>query len=808
MKRTIVISVLLVVIWATGIEAQTITSVVGESTPSKSQYFSWINNTNEGATAEHSLINFEFFRWLKEEYGMVLDIYAFDAGAIDGANFYGTMNSERFQKQFPDGFGQLANEAGKMGMRLGLWGGPDGFGNSPEEAEARKEMMVSLCRDFNFELFKMDAVCGQLRPEKFEIFDVMMTECRKYAPDLILLNHRLDLGPATKHSTTYLLGGAETYIDVHMANEVTAPHHRACALDRELPPGLTRLTEDHGVCLSSCLDYWEDDLILQAFNRNLILAPQIYANPWLLRDDEFPKLAFIYNLHRRYRDILVSGLELPEEIYGPSAASRGDENTRLITLRNLSWEPVTYKISIDEEIALESCRSAIVMQYHPVVKYLGEFEYDTEVCVTVQPFRSCLIKVVDSETINEMIIRGGPYEIIKDIPGAPMEIKLLGYPGEKANYILMNGNENFTKAMVGGMDVSDKILNEQELSVIFDGEPLRKAYHRKIAVLEVCEIPDDASSLYYATVFAADNNALEIRSLERSGPTMIPHVQNARDAFFNQETFSGREIWDDYLFDENLETAFSSSLMWGDQRLGNSSFCLDLGAVVQLDSITFRINDQYSLQPLKPGEGQTAWISEDLGAWDQITFLAGENMCFEPGEEQSFRYLRFNPAPLRIAEIQGYRLGESVSRDRWRASNLFKTYVEQHWWKPNEFKAAGSWKAEFQLEEIPDNSYLCVAINGIHGVEEAYAAFRIDGHYVGCPDRSPSFPSNAWEVPPRKTDKNYTYYLPLEKEMKGKKIEAIVLGFNPEKLDLSPEVYISAYPVPYREKLLKLIRRE
>lgn len=42
---------------------------------------------------------------------------------------------------------------------------------------------------------------------------------------------------------------------------------------------MVRLTEDHGVCISSCLNYWEDDLILQAFNRNLILAPQLYGNP-------------------------------------------------------------------------------------------------------------------------------------------------------------------------------------------------------------------------------------------------------------------------------------------------------------------------------------------------------------------------------------------------------------------------------------------------------------------------------------------------------------------------------------------------
>lgn len=264
-----------------------------EDTPSYSEYFSWINNTNEGSTEEQTRINLEFFQWLHDHYGMVLDIYAFDAGQIDGSQMYGSMKSERFRKQFPNGFKPLSLQAAQMGTSLGLWGGPDGFGDTEQEALEREEMMVSLVRDYGFGLFKMDAVCGQLRPEKYAYFDRMMTRIREYRPNFVLLNHRLDLGPGTKHSTTFLLGGAETYMDVHMMNEVTAPHHRAVSIARRSPDNLTRLTEDHGVCLSSCLDYWEDELILQAFGRELILAPELYANPWLLRDDEYAQLAYI-----------------------------------------------------------------------------------------------------------------------------------------------------------------------------------------------------------------------------------------------------------------------------------------------------------------------------------------------------------------------------------------------------------------------------------------------------------------------------------------------------------------------------------
>src|SRR5450432_604337 len=107
-----------------------------EKTPSRAEYFSWINNTNEGSTEKQTLINLDFFRWLKDSYGMVLDIYAFDAGNIDGKQFYGSIYSDRFKKQFPNGFDPIYKKAKAINTRLGVWGGPDGFGNTPAEEQA------------------------------------------------------------------------------------------------------------------------------------------------------------------------------------------------------------------------------------------------------------------------------------------------------------------------------------------------------------------------------------------------------------------------------------------------------------------------------------------------------------------------------------------------------------------------------------------------------------------------------------------------------------------------------------------------
>jgi hypothetical protein len=220
-----------------------------ERTPSRAQYFTWINNCNEGTTEAQTKANLAFFQWLKDEFGMTLDIYAFDAGFIDGKEFSTTISqSDRFKRQFPNGLGPVVRAAAKMGTRLGHWGGPDGFGNTPEEEQERIAMMVGLCRDYNWSLFKFDSVCGELRPEKEQAFIRMMRECRKYSPDLIALNHRLPLGAeGLALMTTELWDGAETYIDVHLGNRVTAPHHRAQALARGNTPNFSRLFEDHGV---------------------------------------------------------------------------------------------------------------------------------------------------------------------------------------------------------------------------------------------------------------------------------------------------------------------------------------------------------------------------------------------------------------------------------------------------------------------------------------------------------------------------------------------------------------------------------
>jgi hypothetical protein len=232
-------------------------NLISESSPSKAIYFDWINRNWYGSNAKKIEANLNFFKWLHDEYGMQLDIYLMDAADIDqgpacasdpGLPAYGSLETPWFKKRFPDGFGPLADLAESFGCRLGIWLGPDGYGNTRDEAKKRMDMLVSFCKKYHFALFKFDACCSDLSQENQKYFIETMQECRKHSPDLIVLNHRITLNEeAREQTTTFLWEGRETYVDVNISNDAPAPHHRAGNLNRGVPPGLNRLTEDHGV---------------------------------------------------------------------------------------------------------------------------------------------------------------------------------------------------------------------------------------------------------------------------------------------------------------------------------------------------------------------------------------------------------------------------------------------------------------------------------------------------------------------------------------------------------------------------------
>jgi hypothetical protein len=775
-------------------------------TPSRSHFFDWISSQYEGTTEKQTLANLNFFQWLHDKYGMTLDIYSLDVGNIDDGPYtagvgrlipyhYGSLKSKEFKEQFPNGFGPLVEKAAGFGCRLGIWMGPDGFGTTPEDEKNRVELMTTLCRDFHFYLFKLDGVAGPFRKEKAGVMIETLKKCREYTPDLIVSSHRVDFGDAEPYITHHLWEGEETYVDVFINNRSTAPHHRAGSLERKLTPGMNRMFEDHGVCFSSCLDYWEDELILQAFNRDLILAPQFYGNPWFLRDDEFARFSRIMNLHRKYREIMVHGFQLPDNQYGPYAVSRGDGHTRLISLRNLSWEPKTYMVKLDASLGLDPAKKLEVKQYHPFEHGLGSFRWGQSIPVVVEPYRTCLLKVT-SLLNDELTVYGGDYEVIRDAPEGPVQIALLGNPGTKAHIRLVPGAHTFQKGVIGNEEYSPSQL-EKGLDVSFPGEVLKNKFFRKLGdPVQQNQVPDDAEALFEATCFAADNNALEVRCIERSGPSGIPQVNECRKTFFEKPMFVNRGIWDKNLFDGDLNTFFIA-------RLEGKMFRLDMGKPLLLDEIIIRIRDrqEFDLNPEMNSfsKNARAEASADLVHWDAVQLdCAGKGTIARIRLDRSLpvRYLRITGPPGRIAEVEAYVNGKEVDRSGWRASNLFGNYSDN--------PAVKAWDFNFVLKELAPNSYLSVALNGKHGNEGAYAALKIGDKYIGAPDRAVSFPSNTWEYFNVDSESDYTYYFPMLPEYIGKNIEVVILGLKNGKTEFKPEVWISAYPDPRKKILVEL----
>lgn len=761
-------------------------------TPSIPQYFSWVNNTNEGATEKQTLINLEFFRYLKDTYGMEIKIYAWDAGNFDGASEgYGNLNSEKFRSQYPEEYNNVVKKAEEIGIRLGLWGSPDGFGDTQESEKERFDFFVHLCKDHNFALFKLDGVCGHLREEKAPLFAKMLRECRKYSPDLIVLNHRLNLFEAEKHATTYLWNGDETYVDVSQGNKNTCMHHRGFMFERGHTKNLERLSEDHGVCISSCIDYFEDELIYQAFNRSLILAPETYGNPWLMRDSELPRLARIYNLHKRNAPLLVNGMLLPSS-YGENACSRGNNEKRFISTGNNSWETKTVTIEIGKATGIDTNKKIQVSLHHPYEKYIGVFSVGESVKIPLMPFRASLIEL-SAVDIAEPVLKGGEYEIIKEeTDGTPKEIRLTYCEGEDLT-LIKNGEESFF--------MKGEKTDIKEKSPLKLGELTNKIYNTP-----------DGEFLYESAMFAISNDCLEMQSLLRSGETGIPQVQAARDAFFNQKTYRLRGLEAKNMFDKRDDTFFDSqSKTYCDMNLRINDGCLrvDFKEEIFCDSleIEFFSADFPTREVEIPSITEIAEYSENLSQWkysDRVSLsgkeaftqeiieftkhttypLQGKKITASYSINDKVRYIRIAKPTDRIFAVRLIRDGKEITPECPKA-NIMQSHYR---YKKTQLVCEN----EFTLPEYSRLPILTLAIEGEHGAENAYAVAEINGKFYGFTDRAPSYKVIPWEHRVISSDKNNTFFLPLPEGLEGEKIKVYAIFSDKRKAEACQcNIYLS-----------------
>jgi len=782
------------VLISTQVNSQQSNQAYTEQSPSVAMYFDWISRSWFGSNENKILKNLQFFKWMKDKYGMQLDVYLLDVGTFDygpncvafeGRPAYGNLQSPWFKKDYPNGLNPIYKAATAAGTRLGIWMGPDGYGNSPEEAQQRIDMLAGLCRDYKIKLFKMDLCSSDLRPEKEKYFIEAMQQTRKYSPDLIVLNHRISMSDAArKYTTTFLWEGRETYTDVHIMNDTPGLHHRITNLRRGYPPGLQRLTEDHGVCLSSALDFWEDDLLLQAFNRNLIMSPEIYGDPSFLKDEEFNMLARLYNLHRRYNTIMVNGLELPEVQYGFKAVSRGNAHTRLITLRNLTWKENTITINVDNTIGLGNSKRYSVKLMHPYEEEIGPFKYGEKALIKVLPFRAVLVKV--SDIADDLSISGTAYLPMENAGGKTTVVELIGMPGTEKKVNIQSAYEKYYTAIVDGKRYS--IGKDDAVVIKFPGKKLSLNYHRKLATLTATRVPSFAYDMYESMCFNNDNNALEVRSLQRAESTKYPAVAASRKSFFEDSSFIKLGLWDKFAFDGDTTTVYKAhASVYSHNNVPPGAMRIGAGSGKTFNRLLLK-NIPADYLP------QSATASTNGRDWQQVEIKKhGSQLELTGNSNTAYRYVKINPTPLAVSEVIGYDNDKMVSLSNNRLSNLFADSVT----------AITAYKASFTIKETTNSSYLVLTVPGDYDPEKVFAGILVDGELIPPYDRSPSFLYNNWEHI-EKAKGNLSYYFKAGKKLLNKKADIYLFSSVAFPSAMQPELWITAYPIPFEKKQLVL----
>jgi hypothetical protein len=149
----------------------------------------------------------------------------------------------------------------------------------------------------------------------------------------------------------------------------------------------------------------------------------------------------------------------------------------------------------------------------------------------------------------------------------------------------------------------------------------------------------------------------------------------------------------------------------------------------------------------------------------------------------SIRYFRL-PAPMdRIYAVRLLKDGRELALTNPKANNLQAAYGAR--------KPVAAKEATVTLPgTIKDGDYIAVALNGIHGEEGAYCVAEMDGKLMGFPDRAPAYRSNVWEFVVARSDRNYTYYLPLTASMAGRTLKIRALLCNAENTDPDCDVWL------------------
>lgn len=137
---------------------------------------------------------------------------------------------------------------------------------------------------------------------------------------------------------------------------------------------------------------------------------------------------------------------------------------------------------------------------------------------------------------------------------------------------------------------------------------------------------------------------------------------------------------------------------------------------------------------------------------------------------KKIKYFRL-PCPMdRIYSVRIFDKDKNeIKLSGARVSNLLSDY--------SRVTAKTAYCGEFTVEKSDRKRFIAVAVNAVCGNEGVYCMAMCDGVIYGAPERAPAYPSNVFEHLVARVDKNYTYYIPIDEAMTGKKVKVYAL-FN------------------------------
>jgi len=808
-------------------------------------YFDWLCHDNSGPLESEILANFAVLKKLRELYGFQFDIYNSDAGLVESQGTYFPEYRPVFDKRFPQGLRAIADAAQELDMKLGLWIGPDGFGETPESMALRREQLVEWVRDFNVGLFKLDTVVSPLRHEdkyilekKYQSLVDALSEARRIDPDFVAINHRVNQSPYMLTITDCLLWrGQETYIDVHITNTDSALYNRSCSIGRSLYSEFFgvpfRQFEDHGICFNSLIENWEDDFVTQAFGRASVISPEMYGAFFFLPDEDYPKLARLIQFHKRSQPLLTRAFPLEN-----GDIAHGNGRSALIVLRNPTWESVKRPVRIDETIGLarNGRGSVIVRQRHPYERLLAGPEdgvgWGGMIDIELEPFDVRLIQV-DSDMPEEPFIGGVSYEIVPGPEDSRFNVKLMGEPGQKAELEFFN----FAGLDVALAETDVSVRTQHPFTINFAGTSGERKYFE---LLGVCTDQNPGASsgslLPELAKFRIDDDALEMRVLRtlKKSPSRWPEVEACREYMWNKVIAA--EGSHRNAFDGDPETRWSDgyprrSPFTGSPspyRSDDSLWRIDMGEKIELKRLELDVvrNTQTAfIEAVELSPDLETWSrvpTQDLTGKDDIPFLkeirrrdqsvliydvdAGDGrartLTVELPEGRN-RYLRIHGRNFSVSEIRGYdAAGTPLDRSDWRATNFFGPTPE-----PRRVL-----HLEPFVEDVWPGQEIAVSVNAaariIDPVDGVYVIVSVDGEIHVPVHRVPSYPYHnyEWNCSWLKRQKlsGLTFRFPVRKDWKGKRLHIQVFLLGEEVESVEARVYRVTPRKPFVTRVLEI----